>query len=139
VNYLLVSLITHGDICMKKTLLIIATSVLPVVSFAAAGELTVFKNLANSIANIVGILIPLAFMLAVLAFFWGIVVFIFAEQDKAKEKAKGRMLWSIIAMFVMASVWGLVGFLGDIFGVGQGGQAAVPGVGNSNVAPDMRL
>jgi hypothetical protein len=38
------------------------------------------------------------------------------------------MIWGIVALFVMVSVWGLVRFIGNAFNIEQGGSANVPTV-----------
>jgi len=38
------------------------------------------------------------------------------------------MIWGLVALFVMVSVWGLVRFIGDAVGVDQGGDIEVPTV-----------
>jgi hypothetical protein len=75
-------------------------------------------------------LVPFAIGLAVLAFFWFLIQFIWkGKEDGEKKKASiNGMGWSIIALFVMVSIWGLVGFLGSMLGIGQGGSVPVPGV-----------
>lgn len=93
---------------MKKIALVVGLSLLPVLSFAQG--LDNLEGLASSIGRIVGILIPIIFALAVLGFFYGLVKYIFgAEHDK--EQAKKTMIWGVIALFVMASVWGLVAWI----------------------------
>lgn len=75
-------------------------------------------------------LVPFAVGLAVLAFFWFLIEFIWkgkSDPAKQQESMKGMGL-SIIALFVMVSIWGLVGLIGNMFGVGQGGTAPIPGV-----------
>src|SRR6185369_11066636 len=61
--------------------------------------------------------IPLIFALAVVMFAWGAVNFFIINADEENKRAQGRqfMIWGIIALFVMVSVWGLVGILGDTF------------------------
>lgn len=110
---------------MKKLSLIGATLLLPVLTFAQAttGRLSVIENMAGSVRTIVQILIPVAFGLGILAFFWGLVKYLFGS-DHDKDQAKKTMLWGVIAIFVMASIWGLVRFIGTTFGVDP--NAAVP-------------
>ena len=62
--------------------------------------------------------IPLIFALATASFIWGVVQYVINTDDEAK-KAKGKqfMLWGIIALTVMFTVWGLVGILGKTFGI----------------------
>ena len=61
--------------------------------------------------------IPLIFALATVMFIWGVVQFFIINADEEKKKAQGKqfMIWGIIALAVMLSVWGLVGILGDTF------------------------
>ena len=56
------------------------------------------------------VLIPLVFSLALLFFFWGVAKYIWSAGD-AKEEGKKIMVWGVIALFVMSSIWGIIGFL----------------------------
>jgi len=101
---------------MKKLALTVAALALPVVTFAQ--DLTNLKTLVGSIGDIVNLIIPILFAIALLGFFYGLVMYIFgAEQNK--DQAKKTMIWGVVALFVMASVWGLVRFLGEAVGVDQ--------------------
>ncbi len=53
--------------------------------------------------------IPLFFALAIVVFLWGMVKFIQNANDST-EREQGRtfMIWGIVALFVMVSVWGIV-------------------------------
>jgi hypothetical protein len=85
-------------------------------------------GLIKSASNIVGMLVPLFVSLAVAAFFWFLVQFIWKGKDDPKVHESGikGMGYSILAIFVMVSIWGLIGLLGNISGVGQGGSAPIP-------------
>jgi hypothetical protein len=87
-------------------------------------------NLLALAQGLVSRLIPFAVSLAVLAFFWFLVKFIWKGSEDAKEKgaAVAGMGYSILALFVMVSIWGLVGFLGSMLGIGQGGSVPIPTV-----------
>ena len=76
-----------------------------------------------------GSLIPLMIAAAVLIFFWGIIKYIKAAGD-ATEKAASRsiMIWGIVALFVMVSVWGLVGILSGTLGTSNDRPPIVPGI-----------
>ncbi len=62
--------------------------------------------------------IPLIFALAVTMFVWGVVQYVINSDDEAK-KQKGRqfIIWGIIGLVVMVSVWGLVKIVGTTFGI----------------------
>jgi hypothetical protein len=63
-------------------------------------------------------IIPLIFSLAVLMFVWGVVQYVINSSEEAKkEKGRQFMLWGIIALTVMVSIWGLVGILTATFGI----------------------
>ena len=66
--------------------------------------------------------------LALLVFFWGLVKYIVkADDEKAKESGKNIMIWGVVALFVMFSVFGLVRFLQGSFGIRD----------SNNTAPDI--
>ncbi|MEI7765242.1 MAG: pilin [bacterium] len=62
--------------------------------------------------------IPLLFVLAVASFVWGVIQYVINSNEESK-RAKGRdfMIWGIIALVVMVSIWGLVGILRNTFGI----------------------
>ena len=77
-----------------------------------AGVVDQFKVIADKILELVNVLVPIAFTAALLFFFWGLAKFIMAAGDPAaKEQGKNIMIWGIIALFVMASVWGITTIL----------------------------
>ena len=84
--------------------------------------------------EIISRLVPFAIGLAVLAFFWFLITFIWkgsSDPAKREDSLKG-MGFSVLALFVMVSIWGIIGLLGSILGVGQGGNIPVPGVPRPN-------
>jgi hypothetical protein len=91
---------------------------------------TAILNMIGLVQTIVARLVPLAIGLAVLAFFWFLIQFIWkgGEEGDARKKSLSGMGWSVFALFVMVSIWGLVQFIGSIFGIGAGGSAPVPGI-----------
>lgn len=104
---------------MKKGLIVGASFLLPV--FAFAQQLQGFENLVRSVGRIINLLIPLVFALAMLFFFWGLAQYILNSGDAAKqEEGRNKMIWGIVALFVMAAVWGLVRFLGSALDIDTG-------------------
>lgn len=90
------------------------------------GALIQLLTLAQSI---VIRLVPLAVGIAVLCFFWFLIRFITKgdSPDEQKKSMTGMGL-SILALFAMVSIWGIIGLLGSFFGVNQGGEIPVPSV-----------
>lgn len=66
--------------------------------------------------------IPLVFALAAAFFIWGVVKFFFLNVDEEAKRAQGKqyMIWGIIALAVMLSMWGLVNVLRSTFNLGTG-------------------
>jgi len=61
-------------------------------------------------------LVPVLTGLALIYFIWGVVKFV-ANQDNENERnaARQQMIYGIIALFVIISVWGLVNVLDETF------------------------
>lgn len=74
--------------------------------------------------------IPLLVGIALVMFIWGLVVFIAkADSEQEREVGKQKMIWGIVALFVISSVWGLVALLQEITGVdGAAVGLAPPGI-----------
>jgi hypothetical protein len=64
--------------------------------------------------------VPVLFALALVVFLWGVTQFIMNSADENK-RAQGKqfMVWGIIGLFVMFSVWGLVLLLQATINPGQ--------------------
>lgn len=123
---------------MKKTLLTscaLVSSVFSVfaqVTITLGSQATGIKGLINMTQGILTRLVPILIGLAVLALFWFIIKFIWMAKDNPEEQIKARvgMGYSIFALFVMVSIWGIIGLIGSTLGVGQGGGMSgfkVPG------------
>ena len=115
---------------MKKVIYIASVLfVLP--ALAAAQQLANVKSLISSIKEIVAMVIPIVFALILVYFFWGLGTFVLAAGDEDKgKKAKGVMLWGIIALFVAASIWGITGFIGNAIGVDNTNTVRAPIITN---------
>ncbi len=115
---------------MKKFLIAGATAMAltPAFAFAQLGNL---ENILSAIGRLVSAATPIVIGIALLVFFWGLVKFIMAGDDgDSKKRAKHLMLWSVIALFVMVSISGIIGFIGDAVDIDQGGSLPVPTVEN---------
>ena len=64
------------------------------------------------------VLVPLLVTVAVVVFIIGILKYI-AGADEAAKREEGRkfMIYGIVALFVMVSIWGLVGIIKGTFGL----------------------
>ena len=80
-------------------------------------------------------LFPVALTLALLFLFWGLAKFILSSGDeKAHEAGKNILLWGVVTMFVLVSIWGIITFFSDSFGISRGGVCPPPSIGASGVS-----
>ncbi|MCH7597831.1 hypothetical protein IID27_02165 [Patescibacteria group bacterium] len=102
---------------MKKLALILI-GVLASVPVIASAQTVV--TIVGTIGSLIVTITPVIVALALLYFFWGLAKYILAAGDEAAQgEGKRIMIWGIIALFVIVSVWGLVQVLNDTFGINQ--------------------
>ncbi len=113
---------------MKKIVYTIL-SLSPALTLAADNSFNVsyFDSIVDFIKRTTAKLIPTLFGVAVIFFFWSMISFIRSAGNKPEDakKAKDGIVWSVIAIAVMASIWGIVAFLGNIFGVNTSGGGSI--------------
>lgn len=62
-------------------------------------------------------IIPLLITLGVVFFIWGVIHYLLNPENSAKrDEAKQYILWAIIGLFVIVSMWGLVQIFRATFG-----------------------
>ena len=77
----------------------------------------------NGSVGVIGLLslvvVPVIFALAFLVFIWGVVKHFFLHPGDETKRAEGRqfVLWGILGMVVLFSVWGLVNLLLSTLGI----------------------
>ena len=108
---------------MKKVIGFMGALALPIVALAQTVESILYR-----ISGIINILTIIVVALALLFFLWGLAKYILSGPGEAQDAGRNMMVWGIIALFVMVSVWGLVRVLSNTLGVGTGGTAPIPGV-----------
>ena len=106
--------------CMKKyyfpsylsqILGIFLAFLFPTISYAVGGENV--NTLLNDFGKLIYKAVPITFALALLFFFYGIAKFIYSAGDVgAKAEGKSIMVYGVIAIAVMASIWGIIHFIG---------------------------
>lgn len=109
---------------MKNTLKIaLPVLVLVIVPLVASAQFGGIKGLITGLGDIIQTLTGIAAAAALLFFLWGLAKFILALGGDEKAVAQGRtfMIWGLIALFVMVTVWGIIAFMQRELGIGGGG------------------
>jgi len=111
-----------------KILISVLSGFLPAWAFAQQDQGV--KGLIVSFGGIVKLLIPISAACALLFFFWGLAKFILnVGSEGGQEEGRQVMKWGIIALFIIVSIWGIVGFIQSDLGI--------PDI-NSLTAPSIR-
>jgi len=98
---------------MKKRYYLFALALLPKLALAQT-----VNDIMSKIMTLLQGFITLCSLTAFATFFWGIAIFIYnVDDDKKRGEGKDWMVWSIVALFVMITVWGILGFLTGTFNI----------------------
>lgn len=112
---------------MKKFIYAVAVFALPVVTFAQPSQIIESREglfgVAELIKTILGWLVPILISAAMVMFLWGVLMYVIKSDPESKETARHTMIYGIIGLAVMVSVWGLVRVLTETFGVDNETQA----------------
>jgi uncharacterized protein YhhL (DUF1145 family) len=85
-------------------------------------------GIINIVAGLINLATPVVVALALLYFFWGLATYILnASDDDGKKKGRDIMIWGILALFVMVSVWGIINVVRDTFQLDDS-NIPIPGV-----------
>jgi hypothetical protein len=95
---------------MKKLIVAGSLALSPMIVFAQDGV----GGVLDTLGGIINTLTPIVVALAVLFFFWGLANYILKTGDEeGRAGARHMMIWGVIILFVMVSVFGLIGLLRD--------------------------
>lgn len=120
---------------MKKIGIIAASFAVP--SLAAAATINNIWDIFGFVKSILDTILPLIIAIAVVYFVYGIARYVMAGDEGAKEAAKDKIIYGVIGLFVMISIWGLVNILVNTFGLDNTNRAQnvnqqLPTVPNTN-------
>jgi heme/copper-type cytochrome/quinol oxidase subunit 2 len=103
-----------------KTVLVAILMLAPAM---ASAQVTI-KSIINTLISFINPLIVLTIGFALLVFIWGLAKFIWHSGDKnAVDEGRRLIIWGVLALFVMVSIWGIVAFVQQTFlgNMGSGG------------------
>ncbi len=120
--------LTIGSVIVSTVTLALAQLPIGVQAQPNAVNTSAIETLIAKATNIVASLVPLLIGLALAGFFWFLVKFIWkgASDPNAKREALSGMGYSILALFLMVGIWGIIAFIANVFGIGLGGKMLFP-------------
>jgi len=123
----MVLLVSQLILFMKKFLASLSVVMLP--AFLFAQDFGSVDGALDTVTDFINRLIPFVIGLAVLFFIWGLIKYITAGGDEGSRKeAINTIIWGIVVLFVMVSVWGLVNILVNTFGLENQAPQDIPQV-----------
>lgn len=100
-----------------------ALFLLPLMALAQAGNVTdVFNNVFEFINYVV---IPFIFALAFVWFLWNVFTYFFFNAKPGNDVLRDQILFSVIGLFIMLSIWGVVALVQNSL-LGDDGASSPP-------------
>ena len=86
--------------------------IMPVIALA----IPTLGSIETAVLDLLNLIIPVLIAAAIVFFLWGVLKYV-NSGDNAEERVQARalMTYGIIAIFVMVSLWGLIGLLRNVF------------------------
>jgi Type IV secretion system pilin len=97
---------------MKKIITLLAVFA-PSVAFAQA--ITDINSLTYKLTNLGNTFIEILIAFSVIFIIYSVVIFIMHSDSEDKGKYQGRVIWGVVGLFVILSIWGLVRILTNTF------------------------
>lgn len=73
-------------------------------------------DILYTVGDILQLITMIVGALALLYFFWGLSMFIFyANQEEKRKEGRQVILWGLIALFIIFSIWGLIQVMQNTF------------------------
>ena len=90
-------------------------------------------SLVRLFSNVLDWAVPTLIACAVVYFLYGVLQYvIMGDDEEKKEKAKSTILYGIVGIFVMVSVYGLVKLVQDTFGINNANGLTAPKLNQIN-------
>lgn len=84
---------------------------------STTADLSFVTNLLAQAGGIIAMLPKILLGVAVIIFFFNVIKYFITEVPDEKNMAVKRMGYSLAAIFVMVTLWGIIAFFGDAIGI----------------------
>ena len=89
-------------------------------------------DIITTVGGLINKVIPLLISVGVVYFVWGVVQFVIADGEEAKTKGRDHMIYGIVGLMAIFSMWGLVNIITKTFGINSGDSSVATQFINSN-------
>jgi hypothetical protein len=119
---------------MKKIISFIAVAFVPSLALAQTTIITDANSLTQKLIDLSNVFIYLLISLGVIFVIWNVVMYLIrsGSDEEGRKKAQGHILWGLVGLAVILSIWGLVNILTNTFRTMPTTQP-IPQASNSNV------
>jgi hypothetical protein len=99
----------------------------PVFVFAQAStNSSTLTDVVGKITTLFKAILPVLVSLGVIYFIWGMVQYFIGDSEEAKKTGRDRIVYAIIGLAVIVSLWGLVTILGQTLGLNNNTVPTLP-------------
>ena len=97
----------------------------PLITFAQSGEVLMenapdgLSGILLNIGDLLSAILPVLVAFGVIYFIWGVILYVIGDSEEAKKTGRDKIIYGIIGLAVIISIWGLVYLIQDTLGVGQ--------------------
>lgn len=115
---------------MKKIFALVAFVFPAIVSAQALTPITNVNNLSTRLIGIGNMVAYILVALAVIYIIYNVVQYIIKPSGDDRKEAGKSIIWGIVGLFIIVSIWGLVNILTNTFKTTPTNQA-IPNLGNN--------
>lgn len=98
----------------SRIMVLVGVVLLPSLAFAQAQQGGLF-DIIYIIRDLFSEVVPVLVALAVVYFVYGVVMYMIADSEEGKTKGRDTIIFGIIGLAVIVSVWGLVQIILNTF------------------------
>lgn len=69
------------------------------------------------ISELLNTIVPILIILGVIFFIYGVITYVISNDEEAKSRGRDLMIYGLIGLLVIVSMWGLVAILKNTFGI----------------------
>lgn len=69
------------------------------------------------ISELLNTIVPILIILGVIFFIYGVITYVISQDEEAKSRGRDLMIYGLIGLLVIVSIWGLVAVLKNTFGI----------------------